>query len=114
MPRQELTEDQVNLFKSDALDAAFSILKRKKNQNLSLREVSKKLGHSPMTIYRYFKNYDYFIAELRTKAFTRFADAQMNVVKTELSDLRNLNNLVREYIDFAMREPQSYRLMFFS
>src|SRR5262245_46972144 len=77
-----------------------------------MRQLAEALGVSAMTPYRYFQDKDAILAAVRTRAFTRFAEA----MEAAWRNLRNTSGVPHQpgepYIDFALKNPASYRMMF--
>src|SRR5262249_10886136 len=80
---------------------------------VSMRQLADALGCSPMTPYRYFRNKDAILAAVRAAAFDRFADALEAATGRAWGDLRAAAQATGEgYVQFALKEPEAYRLMF--
>jgi len=65
-----------------------------------------------MTPYRYFASKEHIFAVVRAEAFRRFADAQERGIRGIDDAEQRLRVLGRVYVEFARRDPDSYRLMF--
>jgi AcrR family transcriptional regulator len=65
-----------------------------------------------MTPYRYFENKEHLFAAVRTEAFRRFADRQAVAAKRRGSARTRLGKLGQAYVEFALAEPDAYRIMF--
>ena len=70
------------------------------------------IGRSPMGLYRYFRTRDEIVAWLRTDAFTRFSDALEHAFSSGSDAFARARAVGRAYLDFALANPQAYRLMF--
>jgi AcrR family transcriptional regulator len=80
---------------------------------VSMRGLAEELGCSAMTPYRYFRDKDDVLAAVRAAAFDRFAASLESAVARAGGDARGAGRAVGEaYIDFALAEPDAYRLMF--
>lgn len=90
---------------------AMGIIKERGIEELSLREVARRLGVSHQAPYRHFPSRDHILAEIVDRAFRRFDDhlAQGGVTEDPQADLRRMGEL---YLDYAARFPLEYRLMF--
>ena len=80
-------------------------------ENLSLREVARKLGVSHQAPYKHYRSRDHLLAEVMARCFQRFAehlDAREHFEAPE-DDLASLG---RQYLAYAHEHPLEYRLMF--
>jgi AcrR family transcriptional regulator len=111
MPR-ELSRNEIDDFRARICDAATRLYAKKGEAAVTMRELAKALDCSPMGLYRYFRDRDEIIAALRTDAFNRFADA-LEVAFARGSDpFERAREVGRAYLDFALDNPNAYRLMF--
>ena len=78
---------------------------------VTLRDIASAMGVSPMTPYRYFKDKDAILAAVRARAFSRFAQA-MEAAETAASRKKGAAFTGAAYIDWALKNPAAYRLMF--
>lgn len=111
MARAALTTDDIAAFRARAAEVATRMFADDGYDGLSMRALAAELGVSPMTPYRYFANKDDLFALVRTEAFRRFADRQAEAARTHAGAQR-LRALGAAYIQFAIDEPQAYRIMF--
>jgi AcrR family transcriptional regulator len=80
---------------------------------VSMRGLAEELGCSAMTPYRYFRDKDDVLAAVRAAAFDRFAQSLERAASEARGGARGSARAVSEaYIDFAVAEPETYRLMF--
>lgn len=93
------------------LSEALAIVARDGLEHLSLREVARRLGISHQTPYRHFKSRDHLLADVVARAYHDFA-----LVLKQNADMPDaeaaLAGMGIAYLDYAAREPLSYRLMF--
>lgn len=78
---------------------------------VTLRDLASAMGVSPMTPYRYFKDKDAILAAVRARAFSRFATA-MEVAESSAVKKKGGPFTGVAYIDWALKNPAAYRLMF--
>jgi AcrR family transcriptional regulator len=109
MPRI-LTPTDVAEFRNRLCDVGAQLFAEMGFEGFNMRELAKRLGISAMTPYRYFKDKEAILAEVRVRAFARFADW----LEEQLSapDADDANALSRAYAQFAIQEQTQYRLMF--
>ena len=111
MPRL-ITPTVVADFRNRLCEVAAELYVELGRDGFNMRELAKRLRVSPMTAYRYFKDKNEILASLRARAFARFAD-RLEIAQA-VSDSQGEKNvaIVRAYVQFALDEPASYRLMF--
>jgi AcrR family transcriptional regulator len=105
MPKT-LSPADVEAFRTRLCNVAEKLFAAHGPDGVTMREMADALGVSSMTPYRYFKDKDAILAAVRMRAFNRFAEA-METART-LPQARSGN----AYLDFALANPASYRLMF--
>jgi len=80
-------------------------------ENLSLREVARRLGVSHQAPYRHFPSRDHILAEIVSRAYTSFAEFLQNRPTNDDPDL-DLGEMGKAYLEYARLHPLQYRLMF--
>ena len=77
-----------------------------------MRAMAEDLGCSPMTPYRYFKDKDEIFAAARAAGFRRLSEL-ISEATHGISDVVEKTRLAGQaYIEFALKEPDTYRLMY--
>ena len=111
MPRV-ITPAVIADFRNHLCEVAAELFVELGHDGFNMRELAKRLRVSPMTAYRYFKNKDDILAALRTRAFARFAD-RLEIAHKMSNSPEDKNDVMgRAFVQFALEEPASYRLMF--
>ena len=110
MARNPLTDQQIEAFRARAVAAATRLFAERGYEGVSMRSLAADLGVSAMTAYRYFDDKDALFAAVRTAAFGRFGDRQQAVADRCLPE--RLSCLATAYMQFAVDEPEAYRIMF--
>lgn len=78
---------------------------------LSIRKLAAAVGYVPGTIYLYFKNRDEIVREICRGGFAELYERMKPAVN--VADPRErLASLMRAYADFAIKNPETYRLSF--
>jgi len=111
LPRVLSSED-VEAFRGRLCEAAEKLFADHGIEAVTMRELAQALGVSPMTPYRYFKDKDAILAAVRAAAFGRFAARLESAIGQPADPLHSSRAAGQAYIDFALSEPQAYRLMF--
>lgn len=105
MPKT-LSPADVEAFQTRLCDVAEKLFAAHGPDGVTLREMADALGVSSMTPYRYFRDKDAILAAVRMRAFNRFAEAM------ESDRAQPQSRGGNAYLDFALANPASYRLMF--
>jgi AcrR family transcriptional regulator len=111
MPK-ELSLSEIEDFREKLCDAALQIFAEKGVDGLTMRDVAARVGVSPMTPYRYFKDKDAMLAAVRARAFNDFAKALEGAVHRGKDSIAQSNAAGKAYEDFAFMHAEAYRLMF--
>ena len=106
-----MSQKQIQAFRDRAIAAATELFEDLGYQAVTMRALAAKLGCSPMTPYRYFENKDELFVQVRREAFARFADRHRDAGKG-LRGSELLAKLGPTYVQFALDDPGSYRIMF--
>lgn len=109
MPKT-LTAEEIEAFRERIIDVAEQLFGAHGPDGVTMRQLADALGVSSMTAYRYYPDKDAILAAVRTRAFSRFAayleGAWDRAMRGERGKAGNA------YIDFALANPASYRMMF--
>ncbi|HLY04701.1 MAG TPA: TetR/AcrR family transcriptional regulator [Rhizomicrobium sp.] len=111
MPRT-LTRTEVEDFRDRLCDAAAGLFESRGREGFTLRDLAAKLGVSPMTPYRYFKDKDAILAAIRARAFNRFAAALEEACARPGDAPSRARAAGEAYVRFALDDPTAYKLMF--
>ena len=109
---RELSQKDVEDFRERVGDAAAKLYAQGGEAAVTMREIAKSVGASPMGLYRYFDDRDAIIAYLRTRAFNRFAERLETAFARGADPFARARAVGRAYLDFALENPGDYRLMF--
>lgn len=91
--------------------AAQEVIAEKGVENLSLRDVARKLGVSHQAPYKHYPSRDHLLAEVMRRCFLQFAqhlDARGQFENPQ----EDLAALGRQYLSYARENALAYRLMF--
>ena len=111
MPRT-LTRTEVDDFRDRLCDAAAGLFESRGREGFTMRDLAGKLGVSPMTPYRYFKDKDAILAAIRARAFNRFAAALEDACARPGDAPSRARAAGEAYVRFALDDPTAYKLMF--
>lgn len=107
-----LTEQEIASFREELCRAATQLFAERGYEGVTMRTLAKKVGCSPMTPYRYFESKEEIFAVVRAAAFERLATACEKATNEAANELAAAQATSFAYLDFAMREPHAYRIMF--
>jgi AcrR family transcriptional regulator len=108
MPKKDETPLEL---KEACVLAARDVIAEHGVENLSLREVARKLGVSHQAPYKHYPSRDHLLAEVMRRCFEGFA---RHLDAREHSDepMEDMSALGQEYLRYALEKPLEYRLMF--
>jgi AcrR family transcriptional regulator len=109
---RELSRVDVQSVRAEIGAAAAVLYAREGEGGITIREIAKATGRSPMGLYRYFGDREEIIAFLRASAFDQFSDALENAFASGRDAFARARAVGRAYLDFALENPDAYRLMF--
>jgi AcrR family transcriptional regulator len=93
------------------LEEAIRIVYREGVGRITMRALAEALGYSPATIYLYFKNKEELIREIALHGFSLLEEATSAVAELE-DPFEAVAEAGRRYIDFALANPELYRLIY--
>lgn len=93
------------------IDAARQIIRESGVDALSMRAIAEQIDYSPAGLYEYFGSKEEIVAAVCAQNFERFS-RRLGQVDTTLPPTEYILELGLSYIDFAMRNPDSFLLMF--
>ena len=111
MPRN-LSPEEVEGFRRRVCAVAERLFAERGPAAVTMRELARELGVSPMTPYRYFADKEAILAAVRARAFDAFAAALENAAVRPGNAAERADAVGRAYLDFAFSQPHAYRLMF--
>ena len=93
------------------LDAARKLFIQQGYDAVTMRKIAKRIEYSPTAIYVHFKDKETLLRELCAEDFQMLATVFQQVATIE-DPVERLRQTGRAYVDFAVRYPNHYRLMF--
>jgi AcrR family transcriptional regulator len=91
--------------------AAQQVIAERGIENLSLREVARKLGVSHQAPYKHYPSRDHLLSEVMRRCFQGFAQYLDSRDRFENAE-QDLESLGQRYLRYAREHPLEYRLMF--
>lgn len=111
MPRKKPDTTPPLELRDACIVAAQEVIAERGLENLSLREVSRKLGVSHQAPYKHYPSRDHLLAEVMRRCFQRFA-AHLDARTRHEDPEKDLESLGQQYLAYARQHPLEYRLMF--
>jgi len=93
------------------LDAARELFIAEGYDGVSMRKVAEKIEYSPTAIYVHFKDKEQLFLELCHSDFRQLAESFAKFAQTA-DPVERLRRIGHAYIDFGLKNPNHYRLMF--
>jgi AcrR family transcriptional regulator len=100
--------------KNKILECAKNIYLNEGYNNLTLRKVAKCVGISATAIYRYFDNKDDLILAILSEGFLLLQRLTMSAINSASTSKERLIFAFKGFMDFALKYPALYELMFMS
>ena len=97
-------EQQKEDLRRTILDAAAGLFLEHGYEALSMRQIAERIGYSATTIYRYYEDKDDLLFAIVQEGFQRFGGGA--------APLARLQALGHAYVEFGLRNPVYYQLMF--
>ena len=91
--------------------AAQQVIAERGIENLSLREVARKLGVSHQAPYKHYPSRDRLLSEVMRRCFQGFAQSLDSRARFDDPE-KDLESLGLQYLAYAREHPLEYRLMF--
>ncbi|MEO8701692.1 MAG: TetR/AcrR family transcriptional regulator [Kofleriaceae bacterium] len=112
MGRTALSAEDHAAFRRSMREVATKRFAKHGHAGVTMRALAEDLGCSPMTPYRYFRDKDEILDEVRLAAIEAFVVAQERAFARERAPLRRLRTMARAYVAYAVDHPDQYRVMF--
>ena len=110
--RRPLTDEEIEAFRGRLVRAAEKLFAAHGVEGVTMRQIAKALGYSQTAAYRYFADKDEILAAVRAAALGRFCSKLEAALKPGRDARENARAVGRAYLQFALDDPDSYRLIF--
>lgn len=94
------------------LNAAIEQIKEVGVEKLSLRGIARTVGVSQTAPYRHFKDKNHLLADVAAQAFTELSERNRSLIKPDASAMNNIQTVAMDYLQYAIKNPEKYRLLF--
>ena len=110
--RKQLTDQQVAAFRAKLVRAAEKLFAARGVEGVTMREIARARGYSPTAAYRYFAGKDEILSAVRAAALNRFCSRLEAAFEPGKDARENARAVGNAYLQFALDDPDSYRLIF--
>ena len=111
MASQDRREREKAELRAKILDAARDLFATRGYDAVSMRKIADAIEYSPTAIYAYFADKESLLRELCSHDFGALAKAFSRVERVD-DPIERIRRTGQAYIDFAIKHPNHYRLMF--
>ena len=94
------------------LNAATELFLENGYEKFSLRQVAEAVGYSPTTIYHHFQDKDELLFHVSLEGFRIFGEMLQAAYDSKEEPLERLEATGDAYLEFGLKHPVQYRLMF--
>ena len=108
---QERRERERSETRDKILDAARDLFVTQGYDGVSMRKVAEKIEYSPTAIYVHFANKEELFLELCHTDYHRLAESFVKLAQNP-DPVEKLRQIGRAYIEFGLKNPNHYRMMF--
>jgi AcrR family transcriptional regulator len=98
--------------KQALLDASLKLIQKVGSGALTLREVARQAGVSHNAPYRHFRDKEELLAAVAAEGFNRLTESLESAAAPASSGMDRLRLSGRGYVQFALRYPQHFAVMF--
>ncbi|MEQ1569328.1 MAG: TetR/AcrR family transcriptional regulator [Myxococcota bacterium] len=111
MGSKERREREKQATRQRILDAARQLFVEHGYDQVTMREIARRIEYSPTAIYLHFADKEALMTELSVCDFRAFTDA-FERLPANADPLGRLQDLARAMVGFAVENPHQYRLLF--
>lgn len=98
--------------RENLIRAAEDVLHQEGLAALSLRRVAREVGVAPSAVYNHFENREALLASVAADGYREIANLELTAYGSSDEPAIVVRRLVLDYLQFAARNPELYRLMF--
>ena len=98
--------------KRKIMEAASELFVAEGYANVSMRKIARKIGYTPTTIYLYFDDKADLLNQICEQTFAQMTQNLVAISKLSLSPMDRLRLGLLEYIQFGLKHPNHYSIVF--
>ncbi len=111
MAKPPRPKEEVEQIKEKILNAALDIIIREGYENLSMRNIARRIGMTAANLYNYFSSKDELYLTLLRNAFQKLNNSLRYMVRDVNDPLQKLMRIGEAYINFAIKNKNYYEIM---
>ncbi len=104
--------EEILSVKDRILRAALNIIVNDGFSNLSMRKLASRLGMTAANIYNYYNNKDEIYLLIQARGFEKLYMIINKIFRNNNDPLQRLEAIIRIFIDFGIKNPDYYEIMF--
>jgi AcrR family transcriptional regulator len=104
--------EEILSVKDRILRAALNIIVNDGFANLSMRKLAAQLGMTAANIYNYYNNKDEIYLLIQARGFEKLYLIINKIFRNNNDPLQRLEAIIRIFIDFGIKNPDYYEIMF--
>ncbi len=112
MARPAYSDEAVESIRQDIRDQALSLFERNGYRAVSLRQIATAMGWSAAALYRYFGSKEEILSSIRAQGFSRLREILSRAKDGAPGPAAALRAMMRAYFEFAIAEPESFRVLY--
>lgn len=101
-----------HLRRAEILRAAESIFVAEGYEGATIRKIADEVGVSSTCLYMHFRDKDEILLEICTAALEELLALNSEIAALPLDAVERARLMLRAYVEFALRNPNAYRLVF--
>ena len=105
-------ENSVSDLRREIMDAASELFATEGYASTSMRKIASKIDYSPTTIYLYFRDKDDLLGQICDATFAELTRNINAINQLSSEPLEKLRLGLNEYIQFGLRHPLHYQVLF--
>ena len=103
-----------HLRRAEILSAAERIFVADGYEGATIRKIADEVGVSSTCLYMHFRDKDQILLEICTRALEELLAGHTEIAARPIDAVERVRMMLTAYIDFALKHPNAYRLVFCS
>lgn len=112
MPSKSKRENAKESLRQEIMDAARELFVNEGYERVSMRRIADRIGYSATTIYLYFDDKADLMTQICEQAFGELTRKITAINRRSADPIEGLHAGMAEYINFGLRHPSHYLLLF--
>lgn len=94
------------------MDASLALIEAEGLEGFSMREVARRAGVSHQAPYHHFADREAILAAIVAEGFERLRAVSLSALATEREPAKRFSAIGKAYVEFALKNPAHFKLMF--